>query len=198
LKSLGFVIKCARRYAGPLGITVASMLLLVGVQLLAPWLIRSMVATVTDPAAGPEAFDMVSRLALVALLVYAARAVLSFFRSYMAHVAGWHVVADVRRDIYNHLQRLSLRFYEDKQTGQLMSRMVNDSELLEQLIAHAIPDVLVNVLMLVGVMAVLVGMSWQLALLSLIPIPLIVLAMRGVSPATCGRPFASGRWSWAS
>jgi ATP-binding cassette, subfamily B, bacterial len=181
LKSLGFVIKCARRYAGPLGITVASMLLLVGVQLLAPWLIRSMVATVTDPAAGPEAFDMVSRLALVALLVYAARAVLSFFRSYMAHVAGWHVVADVRRDIYNHLQRLSLRFYENKQTGQLMSRMVNDSELLEQLIAHAVPDVLVNVLMLVGVMAVLFGMSWQLALVSLIPIPLIVLAMRGVS-----------------
>ena len=78
-----------------------------------------------------------------------------------------------------HLQRLSLRFYEDKQTGQLMSRMVNDSDLIEQLIAHAIPDVLVNVLMLVGVTAVLVSMSWQLALLSMIPIPLIVLAMRG-------------------
>ncbi|HSJ54691.1 MAG TPA: ABC transporter ATP-binding protein, partial [Anaerolineae bacterium] len=69
--------------------------------------------------------------------------------------------------------------YENRQTGQLMSRMVNDSDLIEQLIAHAIPDVLVNVLMLVGVMAVLVSMSWQLALLSMIPIPLIVLAMRG-------------------
>jgi ATP-binding cassette subfamily B protein/subfamily B ATP-binding cassette protein MsbA len=97
----------------------------------------------------------------------------------MAHVAGWHVVADVRAEIYQHLQRLSLRFYEDKQTGQLMSRVVNDSDLIEQLIAHAIPDVLVNVLMLVGVTAVLVSMSWQLALLSMIPIPLIVLAMQG-------------------
>jgi ATP-binding cassette subfamily B protein/subfamily B ATP-binding cassette protein MsbA len=60
-----------------------------------------------------------------------------------------------------------------------MSRTVNDSDLIEQLIAHAIPDVLVNVLMLVGVTAVLVSMSWQLALLSMIPIPLIVLAMQG-------------------
>jgi ATP-binding cassette subfamily B protein/subfamily B ATP-binding cassette protein MsbA len=179
MKSLGFVFKHAIKYKGPLILTVASMLLLVGIQLLAPWLVRTMIATVTDPMAGPEAIQVVTRLALLALAVYIVRAGLQFVRSYMAHVAGWNVVADVRAQIYEHLQRLSLRFYEDKQTGQLMSRMINDSDLLEQLIAHAIPDVLVNVLMLVGVTAVLVSMSWQLALLSMIPIPLIVLAMRG-------------------
>ncbi|MGD2040694.1 MAG: ABC transporter ATP-binding protein, partial [Anaerolineae bacterium] len=145
----------------------------------APWLVKTMISTVTDPEAGPEAVEVISQLALAALLVYVARSGLQFVRSYMAHVAGWHVVADVRAEIYEHLQRLSLRFYEDKQTGQLMSRTVNDSDLIEQLIAHAIPDVLVNVLMLVGVTAVLVSMSWQLALLSMIPIPLIVLAMQG-------------------
>jgi ATP-binding cassette subfamily B protein len=181
LKSLRFVFKCARRYVKPLGVTVASMLLLVGVQLVAPWIVKTMIATVTDPAAKAEAVDYVAQLALVALAIYVARAILSFFRSYMAHVAGWHVVADVRADIYKHLQRLSLRFYEDKQTGQLMSRMVNDSDLIEQLIAHAIPDVMVNVLMLVGVTLVLFSMSWELAVLSMIPIPLIVVAMRGVS-----------------
>jgi ATP-binding cassette subfamily B protein/subfamily B ATP-binding cassette protein MsbA len=179
MKSLGFVFKHVKKYKGPLALTVGSMILLVGIQLLAPWLVRTMIATVTDPEAGSEAVGIVARLALVALVVYAVRAVLQFVRSYMAHVAGWHVVADVRAEIYEHLQRLSLRFYEDKQTGQLMSRTVNDSDLIEQLIAHAIPDVLVNVLMLVGVSAVLVSMSWQLALLSMIPIPLIVLAMRG-------------------
>ena len=181
MKSLRFAFRCARRYSRALGITIASMLLLVGVQLYAPQLVRSMVTTVTDPAAGPDTVNTIARLALVALGVYMVRAVLRFFRSYMSHVAGWHVVADVRADIYRHLQRLSLRFYEDKQTGQLMSRTVNDSELLEQLIAHAIPDVLVNVLMLGGVLAVLFSMSWQLAVLSMIPIPLIALAMRGVS-----------------
>jgi ATP-binding cassette subfamily B protein/subfamily B ATP-binding cassette protein MsbA len=162
---------------------MGSMLLLVGVQLFAPWLVKQMVAIVTDPAAvaggGPEAMATITRLALLALAIYVARSGLQFVRSYMAHVAGWSVVADVRAEVYRHLQRLSLRFYEDRQTGQLMSRMVNDSDLLEQLIAHAIPDVIVNVLMLVGVTAVLVSMSWQLALLSLIPVPMIVLAMRG-------------------
>jgi ATP-binding cassette subfamily B protein len=181
LDSFRFVLKSARRYARPLVVTMASMLLLVGVQLLSPWLVKTMISTVTDPAVGAEALDTVTRLALIALVVYIARGFLSFLRSYMAHVAGWSVVADVRADTYRHLQRLSLRFYEDKQTGQLMSRVVNDSELLEQLIAHAVPDVIVNVLMLVGVSAVLFSMSWQLALLSMIPVPLIVIAMRGVT-----------------
>ncbi len=187
MRHLRFTFKYARRHAGPLALTVISMFLLVGVQLVVPWIVRSMVAVVTAPAPGADAMGSIARLSLMALAAYAARAVLRFVRSYMAHVAGWSVVADVRLEIYQHLQRLSLRFYEDKQTGQLMSRMVNDSDLLEQLIAHAIPDVMVNVLMLIGVAAVLFSMSWQLALLSMIPIPLIVLAMRAfgkyVTPA---------------
>ncbi|MGC9529450.1 MAG: ABC transporter ATP-binding protein [Candidatus Bipolaricaulaceae bacterium] len=174
-----WVFRYVRRYRLALGLTVLSMLALVGIQLVAPWLVRTMVAAVTDPKAGAAALSLMARLALLALAVYVMRAVMQFVRSYAAHVAGWHVVADVRNDVYRHLQRLSLRFYEDKQTGQLMSRAVNDSDLLEQLVAHAIPDVLVNVLMFVGVTAVLMSMSWQLALLSMIPVPLIVLAMRG-------------------
>jgi ATP-binding cassette subfamily B protein len=187
MRQFRFLLKYLRRYVGPLAVTVVSMFLLVGAQLAVPWIVRSMIAVVTDPSAGLEAMGSITRLAVLALVAYVARAVLRFVRSYMAHVAGWNVVADVRLEIYQHLQRLSLRFYEDKQTGQLMSRMVNDSDLFEQLIAHAIPDVMVNVFMLIGVTAVLFSMSWQLALLSMIPIPLIVLAMRGfgkyVAPA---------------
>jgi ATP-binding cassette subfamily B protein/subfamily B ATP-binding cassette protein MsbA len=173
------VFKYARKYVGSLVLTVVSMLALVGVQLLAPWIIKTMVGTITDPAAGPESLDTITWLALMALAVYLARAGLQFLRSYMAHVAGWWVVADARRHIYTHLQRLSLRFYEDKQTGQLMSRMVNDSDMFERLIAHAIPDVTVNVLSLIGVSAVLLSLNWQLMVLSMIPIPLIVFVMRG-------------------
>ena len=96
----------------------------------------------------------------------------------MAHVAGWGVVADARKQIYEHLQRLSLRFYEDKQTGQLMSRVINDSDKFELLIAHAVPDVLVSVLTLMGVTVVLLAMNWRLALLSMVPIPLVLLSLR--------------------
>ena len=137
MKSLGFVFKYARRHVVPLAVTVVSMVLLVGVQLFAPWIVKTMIATATDPAAGPEAVGFITQLALLALGIYIVRAGLRFLRSYMAHVAGWSVVADVRSEVYEHLQRLSLRFYEDKQTGQLMSRTVNDSNLIEHLIAHA-------------------------------------------------------------
>ena len=179
MKMLRKYLVYARPYRIALGVTVASMILLVGVQLFAPWLIRELIAAVrTQPVEGIS-YSFVTRLALFALLIYVARAGLEFLRSYMAHIAGWGVVADVRHAIYRHLQRMSLHFYEDKQTGQLMSRMVNDSDLLERLIAHAVPDVLVSVLTLVGVSVMLFIMSPQLLLLTLIPMPLIVLAMRG-------------------
>ena len=166
-------------YRIPLLATVFSMVLLVGVQLFAPWFIRELIATVRTGNSDALSSGLITRLSLLALAIYAARAGLEFLRSYMAHVAGWGVVADVRVAVYRHLQRLSLHYYEDKQTGQLMSRVVNDSDLLEKLIAHAVPDVLVNVLTLVGVSAVLLTMNTQLTLLTLIPIPIIVLAMRG-------------------
>jgi ATP-binding cassette subfamily B protein len=181
MKPLKFVLKYAKRHTGPLIATVVSMLLLVGVQLLAPWIIKTMVGTITESGVGLEAMHTISRLAILALVVYLARAALQFMRSYMAHVAGWRVVAETQRHIYEHLQRLSLHFYEDKQTGELMSRAINDTRLFEQLIAHAIPDVTVNVLSLIGISAVLLNLNWQLMLLSLVPVPLIVFAMRGVS-----------------
>jgi ATP-binding cassette subfamily B protein len=84
----------------------------------------------------------------------------------------------VRKHIYEHLQALSLRYYEDKQTGQLMSRVINDTELFEQLISHAIPDVIVNLITLLGVTAVLLTLNWRLTLLSMIPIPLVVISLR--------------------
>lgn len=174
---LRFLLGYARNYIGHLTLTVVSMILLVGVQLLAPWVVKLMI-TAIENRAGLASMSLVTRLALLLLVAYVIRGGLTFVRSYMAHVAGWGVVADARRHIYEHLQRLSLRFYEDKQTGQLMSRTVNDSDMFERLISHAIPDLAVNALTLIGVSAVLISLNWRLMLLSLIPIPFIVLSMQ--------------------
>ena len=178
MKPFQIVFAYARQYTVALIVTVLSMLLLVGVQLLIPWIIKLLIADITEQASAQASLSLITQLTLVVLIVYVARAGLQFLRSYMAHVAGWGVVADVRKHIYEHLQRLSLRFYEDKQTGQLMSRVVNDSDLFEQLISHAVPDVVVNVLTLVGVSAVLFSLNWRLTLLSLVPIPLVVVSLR--------------------
>jgi len=154
------------------------MLLLVGAQLLVPWIIRLLISAVANSTLSEDTLNYIGQLALVVLVVYIVRAVLQFLRSYMAHIAGWGVVADLRKYVFDHLQRLSLRFYEDKQTGQMMSRVVNDTDLFEQLISHAVPDVVVNVVTFVGVGAVLLNLNWKLTLLSMLPIPLVILSLR--------------------
>jgi ATP-binding cassette subfamily B protein len=178
MKPFELIFAYARKYKLALTITALSMLALVGVQLLVPWIVKLLVAEVTSPEVDPEAMSYITRLALIVLAVYVARAILQFLRSYIAHVAGWGVVADVRKYIYEHMQRLSLRFYEDKQVGTLMSNVVNDTDLFEQLIAHAIPDVVVNLITLVGVTAVLLSLNWKLTLLSTVPIPLVIASLQ--------------------
>jgi ATP-binding cassette subfamily B protein/subfamily B ATP-binding cassette protein MsbA len=187
LKSFRFIFRFLRKYSTALVITVLSMLLLVGVQLVGPWLVKQMVAIVSSPGLAQSDMLQITRLALLALGVYLLRILFQYLRSYMAHIAGWGVVADVRLKLYEHVQRLSLRFYENTQTGDLMSQMVNDTDLLENLIAHAIPDLSANLLTLAGVLVILFSINAPLALLSMIPVPLIILTMRAfnkfVNPA---------------
>jgi len=178
MKSLAFVIVFARKYTFALAVTIISMLLLVAAQLVIPWIIRDLIAAITDTTLSADSFPFIDQLTLIVLAIFVGRAVLSFLRSYLAHIAGWGVVADLRKHVFDHLQRLSLRFYEDKQTGQMMSRVVNDTDLFEQLIAHAVPDVVVNVLTFVGVGVVLLSLNWKLTLFSMVPIPLVILSLR--------------------
>ena len=157
------------------------MLGLVGAQLLIPWIIRQLIDRLTTQPLNQGTIDFITRISVIALIIFVARAGMQFIRSYAAHKAGWGVVSDARRLVYQHIQKLSLRFYEDKQTGQLMSRIINDTDLFERMIAHALPDVIVNGITLVGVTAILLSMNVKLTLLTLIPIPIIILALIGYS-----------------
>lgn len=175
------LLRFSKKYAWALTVTVVSMLALVAAQLIIPWLIRTLIQLVTEQQLTPETMNVVTRLTLIALITFLARGVMQFTRSYLAHLAGWGVVSDARKFVYEHMQQLSLRFYEDKQTGQLMSRVVNDTDLFERMIAHAIPDVIVNVLTFVAITLVLASMNLRLTLYSMAPIPLVILALIGFS-----------------
>jgi ATP-binding cassette, subfamily B, bacterial len=177
VNTLGFIYVYARRYTRALAFTIACMFGLVGVQLATPWVVRNLVATVQSQFSGQDSLALAGRLALLLLVLYVARAGMRYVSQYQAHVAGWGVVADMRCHAYAHLQRLSLRFYSEQQTGQLMSRVINDTSMLETLIAHAVPDTFVNVLTLIGVGILLAGMNWQLLLLTMLPFPLVALSM---------------------
>ncbi len=178
MKPLQLITRYTRKFAPQLILTVFSMVLLVGVQLLVPQIIRTLISQVSAIEKNPAFLDLLTALALGALGLFILRGILTFIRSYQAHIAGWGVVASLRKHLYEHLQRLSLRFYENKQIGELMSQLTNDAELFEQLISHALPDVFVNILTLIGVILVLVFINWKLLLLALIPVPLILIALR--------------------
>lgn len=181
MKPFTLMGKLARKYWKLIAMTALTMLALVGAQLLIPWMIRLLIERLTTEQLSQDTIDFITRISVIALIVFIARALMQFIRSYAAHKAGWGVVSDARRLVYQHIQKLSLRFYEDKQTGQLMSRIINDTDLFERMIAHALPDVIVNGITLIGVIAILVSMNVHLTLLTLIPIPLIILALIGYS-----------------
>ncbi|MCJ7694143.1 MAG: ABC transporter ATP-binding protein/permease, partial [Anaerolineaceae bacterium] len=177
MKPMKLLGNFAKKYTGSLILAILSMLALVGAQLLIPWLIRTLINALTVDNLTQATLDLITKLTIVAFLVFLARGVMQFIRSYSAHIAGWGVVSDARKFVYDHLQRLSLRYYEDKQTGQLMSRVVNDTDLFEKMISHAVPEVFVNIISLFGISAVLFSMNWQLTLMSMIPIPLVIVAL---------------------
>src|SRR4030043_782936 len=89
LKPIQLVFSYARRYRVVLIITLLSMFLLVGVQLLIPWIIRTLINNVTAPTITPSSFTLVNILALIVLGIFIVRAAMQFLRSYMAHLAGW-------------------------------------------------------------------------------------------------------------
>jgi len=181
VKPFSLLGKLAKKYWKLILLTTFTMLGLVAAQLVIPWIIRLLIDRLTTQPLDQGTIDFITRISIIALIIFIARALMQFTRSYAAHKAGWGVVSDARRLVYEHIQKLSLRFYEDKQTGQLMSRIINDTDLFERMIAHALPDIIVNTITLIGVTVILLSMNVRLTLLTLIPIPLIIIAVIGYS-----------------
>ncbi|MGE5598680.1 MAG: ABC transporter ATP-binding protein [Bacteroidota bacterium] len=160
-------------------------LAIIGLNLLAPLIIRDMLALVR--AGRAQDLLRISRLGLVLLGLYLIRMGCQFVTRYFSHVGGWRLVARMRSLTYDHLQKLSLRFFQDKQTGQLMSRTIYDTANLENLTAHALPDLLANTVLLAGVTAMLFTLHPRLAMYTLIPMPILILGVirfaRRIRPA---------------
>jgi ATP-binding cassette subfamily B protein len=101
-------------------------------------------------------------------------ALLSGVRSYMMAWLGDRIVMDIRRRLYEHLQLLSLRFYDQEQTGRLVSRITNDAGNIQDFMTEGLQDILRDFFMLVFVGAVMFAMNWKLALATLLPVPVLM------------------------
>jgi len=99
-----------------------------------------------------------------------------YAESYYTGWVGERVLADLRRKLFAHLQRLSLGYYERNRTGVIVSRMTNDIEALDQLVTEGVSTLIQNTLMLVGSAAILFVLDWRLALATLTVMPLMLAA----------------------
>jgi len=170
------LLKIAKPYWKYLILSAVSMLVLTALNLIGPWLIRSLIGIVSNISKYPNAKEDLIKISLLLIASYIAGVLFQFLRNYLSHYAAWHIVAEVRTMVYDKLQNLSFRYFVDKQTGQLMSRVVNDTANLEVLIAHAVPDLATNILILLGVAFILFLINPILAGLSLIPVPFLVFS----------------------
>ena len=186
MKMLWKLTKEATRYKGLYVLAILSTLGLTIVNLAAPRILSAMTGIV-EQGVDEVALKVISRLAFLLLALYLLRILFRYLSNYLAHKAAWYLVGDLRSRMYNKLQSLDLGFFHDKQTGDLMSRVVNDTRDFELLYAHMIPEMITNIVTFIGVLVILLTINWRLALITCFPIPLILLS--GVVFAKVVRPF---------
>ncbi len=171
------VLKRLLRYVRPYWKTllIVSGLLLVrtGLDLIPPLIQKRVI----DQVIGEGNLDPLWGLIAVLIGVYVFTRVAEFGDQYLRHVVGEQFIFDLRVKIYAHLQRLSMSFYENTSTGELMSRVTNDVNVLERFITHGVALTLTDLLRLIGASLVLLLLDWQLALVMLVPLPVLAVGL---------------------
>ena len=140
------------------------------------------------------AFPLVTRTALYDLLpesryqtfflvmgimagAYVLRGFLQFIVAYYGHTFGIHVEADIRADLFKHLQELGFDFYDKNRTGHLMSRLTSDLFDLTELAHHGPEDLLTAAMTIIGALVVMASIQWRLAVVMLVIIPVFLAAI---------------------
>jgi len=110
-------------------------------------------------------------LSVVVFLVFTIKALTEWGHAYLMSYVGQRIVAHLRQQLYDHLQRLPLSFFDRMPTGLLMSRVTNDVNLVQGAVSNAITGLLKDPLTLVGLLAVMFVRDWQLSLISMVVLP---------------------------
>lgn len=111
----------------------------------------------------------------ILILAYVLKAGLSFIVTYWGHLMGVRIEADIRRDLFAHMQTLSFSFYDKNRTGHLMSRVTGDLFEIAELAHHGPEDMFISAVTLLGAFVVMLNMQWKLALAVFVVVPVFLL-----------------------
>ncbi len=170
MKSLLRVLTYLRPYRTLAATTLAFALLTTGLELVPPQLVR----IVIDDVIGGGREDLLVWVILGLLAALAARNIGASLRIRLNNKVEQQVVHDLRRQVFAALQRLSLSYFENRSTGEIMSRVSGDTEHVERIFIDGVEGLLTASLTLIGITVILFWVNWKLALLALLPIPILV------------------------
>ena len=172
-------------FVGVLGLLV----IISGLELMAPLIMRSILDLVLVPAVGgdkqdvsfwyrmaePGTIEMLLILSGAWLALITMPAIIQGVQRYATAWMGGRVVVDLSNSLFAHMMRLSLSFYHREETGRAMSRITRDVDRIHSFVTHRLQALLHDVLVIVFIIVIMVTMHWKLALLSLGPIPLLIV-----------------------
>ena len=159
--------------------TVLAGLVFAASGLVPPLLVRQILIWHAEGSAAENAMALVVAALVVAYLV---RAAARYTYGLLSHWSAYNVQQAMMVNLYRHIQTLPHRFFTDRRVGALVSRSVGDVETVEDFIAHGIPETVMAIALPIAMLVALFIINWQLALLALLPIPVIVLAGRYLFP----------------
>ncbi|MBQ8177931.1 MAG: ABC transporter ATP-binding protein [Clostridia bacterium] len=176
MKVLIRIGKEAKKYMKYYIVGIVAVIITSAVNLTAPKLLSAMTGIVSSGVT-EEGLNRILVLAVSILGLYATKLVTRFLSTYLLHIAAWRLVNNMRVKVYDHIQSSSMSYFSDKQTGDLLSRVVNDTANFELLYAHVIPETITNVMTFIGVLVMLLTINWRLALLALLIVPFVAAAV---------------------
>jgi len=148
---------------------LALTLVLTSMQVAPPYLTKVLV----DDVIGLKNISLLPIVVGALIGVYVVRSVVSIFRTYVMQWLGNKVLFHLRVRLFEHLQLLPLTYYNQRQTGRIMSRVTSDLQRLQYFISEGFQEILVNFLTMVLIVGVLLLLNWRLFLLALAPVPII-------------------------
>ena len=120
---------------------------------------------------GTDKLSILNFAAIAVILIAVFGAISSYGEKYLTTSVGQWVMHDLRRVLYNHIQKLSLAYHDQKRTGDLISRVTSDIDAVQNLISNVLLGMLVNVLTLIGMLVVMFYLNWQFTLIAMVVAP---------------------------
>jgi ATP-binding cassette subfamily B protein len=187
-RRLGTLARLTRPYKTRTTFSIVSLLLATATALAPPLLAKYAVDDGIRRGNLTALWWIVAAFLVAGLLNWA----MSYAQTYLTGWVGERILADLRNRLFDHLQRLSLGFYERNRAGVIISRLTNDVEAIDQLVTDGVTSLVQNTLTLLGTAILLFILDWRLALATLIVIPFMSIAT-GIFRLRSARAYAAVR-----